>query len=479
MTNKLSFSLPPSLTRPSGPLSLKGEGIRLFAFFLFFCSTLHAAPRLAVIVVIDQFRADYLDRYAKDFTGGFRALGTRGTQYTHAKLNHVPTETAPGHATIITGQPPSVHGIIGNDWFDRSTGKTVLSIDDPDFEMGPGQLRGLTLGDALKTTDSSATVVAISYKDRAAIMLGGKKADAVVWYNKKAKGFVSSKAYPSVSAWLDKFNANHPLPLNPASFSTDRATFELAKNALEEKHLGEDDHSDLLAVSFSATDYIGHLYGPNGGQMREQILALDQMLNELIAVISKKTAGNFVLALTSDHGVLPIPESIEGRRMGAKRILVAEFSRRLETLCQSIYPAPGTKWIMRVSFPDIYFNKELVQQKKLDWGSFLLRIQTEMKTLPDVEMVYLNNPLIQQDKFSNTFQRSNCPGRSGDLTFRMKEGVLVTEKVSGTSHGSTYDYDAAVPLFFYGKGFGATLNEKPTTNEIIAPTLAKELGVDF
>jgi hypothetical protein len=136
-------------------------------------------------------------------------------------------------------------------------------------------------------------------------------------------------------------------------------------------------------------------------------------------------------------------------------------------------------WVTVALIPDVYLNRKLVKEKGLDWGDFLIRLSSEWKKIPDVAAVYLNNPLISQDKFGAMYQRSYVPGRSGDLFIRLKPGVLLTDRKDGTTHGTPYDDDTRVPLIFYGVGFNGQRNESPVSNEIIAPTLAKIMEIEF
>lgn len=425
-------------------------------------------------------RADYLDGAATKYKKGLKRLAENSLFYTQANLELVPTETAPGHATVMTGKPPGETGIIGNTWWDRETGKTIDSLDDENFQVGPGHLKKKTLGDWMVEKDSHTQVVALSFKDRSAIFMGGKKPTAVVWFDNKTKKMTSSRAYGAEPSWLEKFNNRFHLNApTPTSLATDILTFELVKTALEECHLGEDEHCDLLAVSFSGTGFLGQTFGPDSKQIKDQLNSLDTILGNLLDLLEKKTNGNFILALTSDHGVLPIPESVSGKRMGAKRVFKKTLEKQLEEACQRLYPEPKSKWVQKFLNPDVYLNKDLIKKRKLNWGRFLIQVQGEWKKIPNVAMIYFNNPLIDQDKYSQIFQRSFFPGRSGDLFLRMKPGILVTDQTMGTSTGSPYGYDTHIPLLFYGKGFPTERNETPVSNEILAPTLAHSMGVYF
>ena len=164
-----------------------------------------AAVRLGVVVVVDQMRPEYLDR--SDLPdGGFRRLRREGAVFTNARHLHIPTETGPGHAALSTGRGPAVHGIVANDWYDRSTGSETYCVQDSVYGIGPEHLRGPTLADALKANDPRTRVFAVSGKDRGAVLLGGRKADVVLWFD-RVKGEFTTSSYYRRPSWLAAFNA--------------------------------------------------------------------------------------------------------------------------------------------------------------------------------------------------------------------------------------------------------------------------------
>jgi len=403
-----------------------------------------APPRLLVVVVIDQMRADYLDRYAGDFRGGFKTLREEGAVLT-ARHAHVPTETGPGHAVILTGQFPARHGIVGNEWWDRQSGKRVYVVSDSVHGLGPENLLSYTLGDALKAKDPQARVVSLSLKDRSAILMGGKKADAVLWYDRKTGDFTTSSYYRR-PVWLDRFNQRQKAKGLLAgttdyaeliyTLKADRLLLELGLQALKEHGLGRDEHPDILALGFSGTDYIGHRHGPDSPEVREQFLSLDAVLARLLERLRASLGRDFDLVLASDHGVAPRPEDPGGRSLGAKRFAWEDFGHALEMALEWKIPAGG-RWILGYGYPNLYLNRALAQKPGMDWSQFLRKAAKALKSAPGVAGVYIPEEIDPADPYADVYRRSIFPGRSGDLIVRVSTGVIVTDSRSRTPEAAT------------------------------------------
>lgn len=426
-------------------------------------------------------RADYFERFAPELTGGLKKLAADSEFYTQARIGHVPTDTSPGHASIATGQPPSIHGVVGNEWLDQNTGLVAYSAADPINGIGPTNLMTATLGDRLKDFDPASRVISISYKDRAAAMMGGRKADTVVWYNKKRRRFGSSGAYKSDQKWLNGFNNAHQTEgLKKISTAIDPTTSALAKAAIDRYELGQDDHCDLLMLSFSATDLIGHVHGPDSEEMRAQLLVLDNTLNDLLSYLEQKTGGDFVLALSADHGVTSIPERVKDGKPVGIRLMDRDLQAQLESACHLVAPAPPGKWVLWVGTTDATLNRSLAEQKNLDWKEFLSDVTSVWKNQADIAQVYATRPAVAPlDDYSAVYQRSYFPGRSGDLFLRANPGVIVIDKEDGTTHGTAYDDDARVPLLFYSRSIPARRVDERVFNDILAGRIAREIGLSF
>ena len=317
-------------------------------------------PKLIVAIVIDQFRYDYLTRFRAEYTAGFERLLTQGAVFTDARYIHFPTVTAVGHATVLTGATPSVSGIVGNDWFDPDEGKKVSSIGDGATTLlggidaaatgaSPRRLLVSTLGDEIKMADGGKSkVVGISLKDRAAILPSGHMADGAYWFDLPSGAFVSSTYYfPALPGWVKEFNdehladkhrgdtwLNHKLPEDPAAyfgkeyhspFSSSPFGNEvvelLAERALGAEQLGTHESTDVLTVSFSSNDVVGHDYGPYSPEVHEITLRTDKLLEKFLLAIDRQVGlKDTLIVLTGDHGVAPSAQEAEKNHMPGGRM---------------------------------------------------------------------------------------------------------------------------------------------------------------
>lgn len=469
------------------PLSAVRPRAALAAVFLLLAVSARAAVRLGVIVVVDQMRPEYLDR--SDLPdGGFRRLRREGAVFTHARHLHVPTETAPGHAAISTGRSPAVHGIVANDWYDRTTGSDTYCMADAAFGLGPEHLRGPTLADALKASDPKARVFAVSGKDRGAIILGGRKADLALWFD-RFKGEFTTSSYYKRPSWLDAFNqalkkkgllpvrgARVPKEL-VASPAYDEALDLLVAELVARERVGRGAGTDLLAVSYSGTDLVGHTYGLEGPQMAAQLASLDKVLGRLLSRVDKASGGSLALALSSDHGAIPAPEDPSGKALGVRRLQWERFGETLEKALQSRWPMPGARWILSNQLPHLYLNLPAAERLGLEKPEFLRQAAKLLSGVDGLAGAYV--PDAKGTPFDAQFRRSYDPGRSGDLFLIMAENILLGDDPPGTSHGTPWDYDARVPLVFWGRGVPAARVDAPAATVDLAPTLGRLLGLDY
>ncbi len=452
-----------------------------------------AAPKMTIVVAVDQMRADYLQRFSREYIGGLARLNSEGAIFTQARHGHVPTETAPGHAALLTGCFPAQHGIVANDWWDRTTGKEIYSVDDTELGKSPKRELCPSLGDVLKAASPGSKVISISGKDRAAILMGGHKPDLVLWYETSTGEFASSAYYPSVPDWVKKWDAALG---NPADQRKDLRrtplfdvlTLALARRALEEENLGKHDAPDLLTVSLSATDVIGHQKGPDSLEMHNQLLALDRELGYFLDDLDQRFGrGNYTFALSADHGVLPSPESDAGKKMGAVRLNGASFLAAVETDLSKELGAPqkGKTWVVNVNLPNVYLNLPMAKELGVDAARVRHTAARILIRNPAVARVFSPDDLFGKDPagdpLANMVRRSYHLERSGDLMVVLKESVLFSDDSPGysTSHGTPYDYDARVPLVFMGLGIRSGQYDQPALAEDLAPTLGHILGLQF
>jgi predicted AlkP superfamily pyrophosphatase or phosphodiesterase len=426
-----------------------------------------AAPRLLVVVSVDQMRAAYLKREHK---AGLARLLREGFVFSDARHLHMPTETGPGHSVILTGRESGAAGIVGNSWYEHRAGRTVYCVEDSVHGRGPENLRVYALGDVLKARDPESKVVAVAGKDRAAILMGGKRPDAAIWYASKSKSYVTSSYY-GTPGWLERFNREHPAP-DPASTDADRAVLTLALEAARRFKLGRDDHPDILIVGFSATDYIGHRFGAESEQQARQIGNVDAVLGELLGELEDRVGkGRVALVLTADHGA---PETVQGK----KRILWDDMAASLERAVQHSYPS-SEKWLVDYQFPNVYFNRALARSLGLDWRIFLRAAAKRIEKVDGIAKAYVPEELDAADPHAAVIENSVVPGRTGDLLLRLERDAFVTDPEDAIAHGSVYEYDASVPLVFWGEGVKAGASTETVRVADLAPTAASLLGLEF
>jgi predicted AlkP superfamily pyrophosphatase or phosphodiesterase len=480
------------------------------------------APKIVVAIVIDQFRYDYLLRFRADYHAGFARLLEKGAVFTDAHYLHAATVTAVGHGTFLTGATPSISGVVANEWFDRESGQTVTSVSDPSTKLvggirsrsgsSPRRLLVSTVGDELKVRNPESKVVSVSIKDRSAILPGGHSADGAYWYDNEAAAWVTSSYYHAeLPDWAKKLNKENPqgrylgakwLPFDAkddkakplcsmVAGTGDRfcgsieATpwgneliEEFAERALDGENLGKHAATDLLAVSFSSNDYVGHALGPDDPAVRDISIRTDRLLGKLLDAVEQRVgAGNMLVVLTADHGVAPVPEVNEQRKMPGGRLNAADYSKKIADALNKRF-GEG-KWFTS-SGGMLYFNRDLMRNQKLDPAE-VERVAAEAALeQPHIARVYtrskLTNGQVQQDSISRAFTLGFFPQRSGDL-FTLQEPYYLFD-ASGTTHGTPYDYDNHVPVIFLGPGIKAGSYRTRIAVNDIAPTLAEILKVE-
>lgn len=382
-------------------------------------------PRLIVAIVVDQLRYDYLERFGPLFgEGGFRMLMEEGAYMTSARYDYAPTVTGPGHASIFAGSPPSVHGIIGNDWFDKKTRKSVGCVSDPAMtgvgntvltggKVSPHRMVGGTFADELRLRFDSK-VVGISIKDRGAVLPAGKKPLGAYWYEGVSGRFITSSYYQTeLPAWLQEFNGlrrpsefigkkwerllapdkyagldavrgEGSLPgektttfphtvartlkesyeqIVPTPYG-DLVLRELAEAAIEGEALGQGMGPDLLCVSFSSLDACGHRFGPYSHEVQDVVLRLDRELATLFASLEKRFApGEVAIMLTADHGVAPTPEWAAVQGLGGERVDEVELMDELLVALEGRFGAVQLLLTRGSLDGQMHFNHETLREQ--------------------------------------------------------------------------------------------------------------------
>ncbi len=481
-------------------------------------------PKLILAITIDQFRYDYLTRFRDQYTGGLHRLLTQGAVYTNAYYEHFPTVTAIGHSTYLTGATPSISGIVGNEWFDRDAGKQVTSVTDDTVQMLGGQARTgsggssaasprrlmvSTLGDELKMAGRGSKVVGISVKDRSAILPAGHMADGAYWFDPNTGNFVSSTFYfPQLPGWVQDYNKSRladkwlglewtpigggpvfkTMPkeaakpyfnlLESTPYGNDLvADFALA--ALAGEQLGKRNATDILAVSFSSNDYVGHGVGPDDPQVRDISIRTDRLLGEFFKAIDAQVGmRNVLVVLTADHGVAPLPELSLQRRMPGGRIDDKIVTAAIEKRLTDQY-GPG-KWVAGKTGASQYLNVKLIREKKLNFAEVQEAAAEAVREIPHIFRVYTREQLQRGAVPGDAFDRRILAGfhqrRSADINVIIEPYWLFEAK--GTSHGMPFHYDAHVPLLFLGDWIKPGRYDQRAALNDVAPTLATLLDVE-
>lgn len=509
---------------------MKKLGVVLLAFVLLAAggpSAQRAAGpdiRLILLIAVDQFRHDYLTRFRTDYTSGIRRLLTEGAVFTDANLEHYPTVTAVGHATMLSGALPSASGIIGNDWFDRELGANVTSVTDATVKplgsptgstASPRRLLVSTVGDELKLAARGNTttprVFGVSLKDRSAILSTGRAADGAYWWDNKSGNFVTSTYYAAETpAWLTAFNdrklADRHLGASwnaltaPATslmkLRAERGTpfyedieaspygndlvFEFTRELLAREQLGRRNATDLLAVSFSANDGAGHDFGPDSPQVRDISIRTDRTIGRLLTQIDT-TIGlqHTVIAFTSDHGVAPMPESLRDLRLPGGRTTSKALLGAIDQALVARYGAG--KWLMATGLASAYLNYEQIDSLKLDREEVRRVAADAAAKIPRMARVYTRDQLLRgqvgNDRIAERVLRGFNAQRSGDVEMVLEPYWIRAEE--GTTHGTPYNYDAHIPLILMGRGIRPGEYGAHVALNDLAPTVATLAGVEI
>jgi hypothetical protein len=469
-------------------------------------------PKLIVTVVVDQFRYDYLTRYRNEYTGGFNRLLSEGAVFTNARYMHVPAVTAVGHSTVLSGAIPSISGIVGNDWFDPDEGMHVTSVSDAQTQLiggkggtgsSPHRLLVDTIGDEQKLAQRmNSHVIGISLKDRSAILPAGHSADAAYWFDTTTGNFVTSTYYrKELPPWAADFNASrmadqhkgeawlgHKLPDDAKLYSALEANplgndliQAFAERALSAEQLGKHTGTDILAVSFSSNDYVGHAFGPESPEARDISVRTDRALERLLAAATRQAgAGNVLVILTADHGAPPTPEANAARKMPGGRIAPAVIRDAVQNALVNKY-GPG-EWIAGHYDVTMYLNRKLIAEKKLDRAEVEREAARAVEALPHVFRVYTRDEVAKgqglRDDVTQRVMNGYNLRRGPDLEILVDPYWMIQSGSSGETHAAPFGYDQHVPVIFMGPGIRPGRYNGAITVNDIAPTLATILDIE-
>lgn len=519
--------------------------------FVYSISSFAQQPKLIVGVVIDQMRYDYLYCYWSKYSkNGFKKLLANGYNCKNTVYNYVPTYTAPGHASIYTGTTPSIHGIIGNDWFDRSENTKVYCTEDnlvngvgtirENGKMSPQRMLTSTIGDELKlSTQQRSKVVGIALKDRSAILPAGHSANAAFWFDDVNGNFVTSTFYmKELPKWMQDFNAKKlahqyinqkwdlllPLDQYTESISDDNnyeyvfqgekkpvfphdlaaisaaydgslgilksspfgntITTDLALATIEGEKLGKNTSPDMLCISYSAPDYIGHYYGPKSVEMEDCYLRLDLEIARLLSYLEKNIGKeNFILFLTADHAAVDNPAYLRDLKIPSGFLHPDKLVDSLNNYLLKYFPLndPTQRFINYVINNQVYLNIELLEKLKLATSQVEDKGAEYFYTIKGIANVLTRFYLIRNDYsggIKQLIQNGFHETRSGDIVINFEPGWLEYGE-KGTSHGAPYSYDTHVPLLFYGKGISKGFTAEKVNITDIAPTICLLLNIPY
>jgi predicted AlkP superfamily pyrophosphatase or phosphodiesterase len=512
--------------------------VLVFGLLTITLASAQGKPRLVVMLVVDQMRADYLQTFDRHWHGGFRILLNEGRVFENARYPYLNTLTCAGHSTIGTGALPRTHGMVANAWWDRERRRSTGCTNDaesPDISYGRPVLLGNsgkamlvpTLADELRAQKPGGRVVSLSLKARSAIGLAGHGGDAVVWFDDDSGSWATSRAFasgpvPEVKAFVDA----HPYEQDngsawtlsspkesyvmrdagvgerpPAAWSglfphpilglkgADARFFQLwqatpradaylegmAESLIDSFALGQRDTTDFLGISFSTLDEAGHSFGPQSREIEDILRQLDITLQRLIAHLDVKVGrANYMLALSADHGVAPIASAPAGGRIANEDVR----ERIDETLTAQFGPAERS-YVEAASFTDIFLAPGVFERLKGSPAA-MGALRNALKAIPGVEYVLRSDQLSDKspDAVVRSAALSHLPGRSGDLVLVPRKFWYFSPRAGGgTTHGTLHEYDQHVPLIIFGGTARHGRERTMVTPADIAPTLARFAGV--
>jgi hypothetical protein len=500
-------------------------------------------PKLVVGIVVDQMSYDFLVRYRDKFgSGGFRRLLNGGYNCENTHYNYVPTYTAPGHASVYTGSVPAIHGIIGNEWYNRTTHKPLYCTEDTTEStvgstskaglMSPRNLVATTITDQLRlATREQSKVVGVALKDRGAILPAGHLANGAYWFDSFSGNWITSTYYTKeLPGWVQAFNdkkfpnqylsqqwtplaaaityaasstgddqpfegtlAGESKPVFPHDLPKIRKedyellrftpygntlTKDFAVAALQNENLGKGIGTDFLAVSFSSTDYVGHVFGPYSMEAEDTYLRLDRDLADLLEFLDRHVGkDNLLVFLTADHGVAPAPGHATTMRFPGGAFNGRQAVDELKTHLHAAF-GPG-EWIENYSNQQLFLNHGLMREKKLDVGALYPTIRNAMMKqngVSNVVNLHALSDAMLPDYQLGLVRNGQNGQRSGDVMVLLQPGWM-EGRPQGSTHGSFFAYDTHVPLLWYGWKIKPGRSAKRNAITDIAPTLAHLLGL--
>jgi hypothetical protein len=496
-------------------------------------SAYNGHPKLVVVIVIDQFRGDYLERYRDQFgDAGFRFLLDHGAYFSNCKYNYANTRTAPGHSTLFTGAYSNGHGIVANEWWDQKKKKMVTSVEDDATKLvgingdggdekkpgaSPHNLLADTLGDELKlATQGKSRVFGLSLKDRASVLPAGFAGDAAYWIDPKTGAWVTSTYYRNeLPKWVQDFNSSRPPKYwdrewkdaqgNVLASTAHRKTkngseagfyevigsttfgndyeFDFAKELMVYENLGRGPATDLLSISLSPNDILGHQVGPDSPEMQQMALDLDHELADFINFLGHQIGlANVWIALSADHGVSSLPDAVKKLRIPAANLdaknLEAQINAALTAKFPPGHPASHPTNYVKLDYPMAWLNQEAFPAHVREHDAEAA-VGEAMKQA-GLRDYYTKSQLAEGEAPDTPLGRKylNSYSPEGSWYVMAVPDIYTVGSSKGTDHASPYNYDTHVPLAFYGLPFQAGTYRTSVEPIDLAPTLASLLGIN-
>lgn len=480
---------------------------RFFSMLLLACASIMAfaqieRPKLVVGIIIDQMRWDALYYYYDQYgDGGFKRLLNDGFSCENHMINYIPTITAVGHASVYTGTSPAFHGIAGNDF--TLDGKMVYCCNDKTVkgvgteskagQMSPRNMLGTTIGDQIRmASDFKARVYGVALKDRASILPAGHSANAAFWYDSSVGHFITSTYYmDKLPEWMVKFNKeNKTKPGVDMKMKPEGATltFKMAEAVLKNENLGrntETDLPDMLCVSISSTDAMGHTYGTRGEEMKSVYMATDEGLAHFFNTLDEQVGrGNYLVFLTADHAGAHNPNFLRRNKVAAGGTDVDGVRKRVNGQLAEKFNVQGNL-VSAIYDQRVYLDHALIEANHLELATVkkeaIKRLQEEKDFVYVVDFDAVETasiPKLIKERIINGYR----PGRSGDICAILRPdylGYTFDENYRGTTHGAWNPYDAHIPLLFMGWHVEHGSTTLPTRTVDTAPTVCAMLHVQM
>jgi len=508
-------------------------------FFIITCDTQNST-KLVVFIVADQSSPFLLEKYDHLFTGGFRWLIDNGIVYNNAHHNHGNTSTGPGHFSLSTGVFTGNGGIVNNEWYDRKLKRsyyvvedtTVFNLSGKDIGRSYQNIQNTNLADWIGQSNPNSKVVSLSGKDRSAVLFGGSDPDLVLWYDKKGNYNTSTYYTESLPMWVQNFNtklnvtgykdstwsllrdpeiykkntrvdnfqgekivskktdASPTLPLLLGDMSTktllndfyeyphaDRSLIDLAIESISRLDLGSDSDLDLLFLGLSATDGVGHNFGPHSVEQLDNHLRLDNQLMRIINYIEDKVGyGNTMYVFSSDHGSLELPESLKLKKVSSGRVSRAQQKKVYSNILSEIENKIGSEKVVLYD-NNFYFDDSLTNQEEEIASKVIKNLAI---TIDGVSMVLSPEDIMAHPNSKENIRLKNMIHltKSPDIYVILKENWL-WNSTTGTSHGSHYSYDSHIPLMFSKNGIQPYKIDNPAFSVDVSPSIAKYFGLKY